>query len=257
MPSLEGAQAWLDRAEEHLTNLRAACSVLGKAEVDAMIASIRFDLPDDGGGWAYTRPTKAIPPQASILVGESVQALRRCLDYLVYEVASLDSGAEQQDTQFPIDYSESVFDRRRQRTGPEDHRCYLIGVNDKHAAVIKALQPFRKTNGTKWTSTLGNLSNPDKHRHLTVAKSEDRNRIVGWGPATDATDHEVIRVSTDSFTFSWLLTMPNHVYMKFHITAYIALEDGLRLIETLDNLKAEVTKVIQEFAPCFGGKCQH
>jgi hypothetical protein len=260
MPDLMGAKAWLDRAEEHLANLKTLCSTTAKTEVDAMVASIRFEFPDEGNGWAYTKPTAQIPQLGSLLAGETIQALRRSLDYLIYEVAWLDSGVEQQDTQFPIDYSQNTFERRRTRQRPEDHGCYLIGVSDEHAAAIKLLQPFKGMNSPKWPKVLGNLSNPDKHRHLMVANSQSSSQITGWALASvGAANHEVTRVSPDSFTFSWHIdsSAPDRMHMKFHVTAYVALEDGRRVVEVLDEIKTEVTRVIADFAPCFEGHCLH
>lgn len=255
MPSLEGAQEWLDRTEEHLQDLKAICCGLVEAECDAMIGSIRINDVDVAvPSYKYTAPTTPIPSIVRILAGESVQALRRCLDYLVYEVAWLDSGVEQRDTQFPIDDHPDRFKRRLRRSNPGDHACHLIGVAGKHAAAIKLLQPFK---GVDWTETLRSISNPDKHRHLTMAKSESSSKIA-WHREQDATAHMVTRVAYDSFTF---LLRPDeglgNVYMKFHVTAYVALEKGVRLIDTLDQLKAEVADVLEDFAPCFDGKCRH
>ena len=260
MPSLEGAQAWLVRAEEHLTDLKNLCSPFTEAEVDAMIASIRLEFADEGGGWAYTRPAAPVPVSATVLTGEVIQALRRSLDYLIYELAWLDSGSEQADTQFPIDEWESTFERRRQRKaskrGGVDHACFLVGISDQHAAAIKLLQPFRETD---WTKTLGSISNLDKHRHLTVAKSQSSVSVSGWTVAANATDREIIRAAPNAFTFSMNLgsSVPTRMHMKFHVTAYMSLEDGRDLIETLENLVAEVGSVLADFSPCFEGKCHH
>ena len=254
MPSLEGAQDWLDRAKEHLQDLNVICCGLAEAECDAMIDSIRFD-DGDVPSWGYTTPTTPIPSMVRILVGESVQALRRCLDYLVYEVAFLDSGSEQHGTQFPVDSSENQFDGRRKPHSKQKNGCYLIGVSDKHAAAIKLLQPFN--NGVDWTRRLSSISNPDKHRRLTLAKSESSSKIA-WHRTYDPAAHMVTRVAYDSFTF---LIRPDeglgNMCMKFHVTAYVALEKGVRLIETLDQLKTEVGGVLEDFAPCFDGKCRH
>ena len=51
-----------------------------------------------------------IPAMLGILIGETIYNLRAILDYLVYELAILDSGQIQKGTQFPIEDTESEFD---------------------------------------------------------------------------------------------------------------------------------------------------
>ena len=178
-PSLEGAQSWLDRAEEHLLEVGNICDAITERECDAMIGSVRVDPPQPGVpvGYAYNSHTAPVPIRLRIFVGEAVQAMRRSLDYLVYELAFLDSGVEQNGTQFPIDASANVFDKRRKPHSKPTPRCFLIGVSDKHAAMVKRLQPFPRHN---WTAELRTLSNPDKHRRLTIADSRTSTRPTGW-----------------------------------------------------------------------------
>ena len=255
MPSLEGAQAWLDRAEEHLNDLTALCESIAERECDAMINTVRVESKPGVASYAYTKPTAIVPARLSILVGEAVQALRRTLDYLVYEVAFLDSGSAQDGTQFPIDNDEKTFDKRREPHSKPTNRCFLIGVSDEHAATIKHLQPFH---GTDWTKTLRSISNPDKHRHLVVAKNEARAKARGW--ARGAANGQTERVAPNAFTFLLQVDpgkLPDDMYMEFHVTAYAAFEDGAGVVELLNQLKAEVADVLTDFAPCFDGKCSH
>lgn len=256
MPSLEGANAWLSRAEEHLADIRILCDALAETECDSMMASIRFNSqPGEPPSYAYSRPTSPVPSRVSVLVGEAIQAMRRSLDYLVYELAFVDSGREQEDTQFPIDESPKRFWRRLKRKRLGDHSCFLIGVKVKHAAAIERCQPYK---GVDWTKTLNTLSNPDKHRYLTMAKSESKSTIT-WARARNATDHLVTRVAPDAFTFLLDVdpSMPNDMYMKFHTSAFISFESRLRVVDTLDQLKAEVGDVLKDFAPCFVSQCRH
>ena len=117
------------------------------------------------------------PHEVSILVGEAIQAMRRALDYLVYEIAFLDSGIEQDDTQFPVDQSPRRFWARRERNsrGLDDHSCYLVGVSNEHAGALQRDQPY---SGASWTERLARLSNPDKHRHLTVTQHQTKMRVA-------------------------------------------------------------------------------
>jgi len=49
------------------------------------------------------------------------------------------------------------FTRRR--------HTWLKGVNQRHVASIEGYQPYRRCD---WTKTLVSLSNPDKHKRLTI-----------------------------------------------------------------------------------------
>ena len=244
---LEGAQAWLDRAEEHLRDLTTLCGSIAERECDAMIGTVRVESqPGKPASFAFTKPTAIVPARLSILVGEAIQAMRRSLDYLIYEVAWLDSNFEQEDTQFPIDDRPDTFERRRKRSRPSDHGCYLIGVSRKHAAAIKLLQPF---NAVDWTKTLRSISNPDKHRHLIVAKNEARATLQAW--AHGAANGQTERVAPDAFTLllhTGDVDTPDNMYVKFHVTAYVAFEDSVGVVELLDQLKTEVTNVLEDFS---------
>ncbi|MCH8188130.1 MAG: hypothetical protein IIB66_05415, partial [Proteobacteria bacterium] len=107
-----------------------------------------------------TFPIEPVPHIIKILVGEITYNLRAALDYLVYELARLDSGEVKNGTQFPIEDTEDGFKRKR--------NAFLKGVSDKHVAIIESLQPY---SGCDWTRILRDLSNPDKHRQLTISKS--------------------------------------------------------------------------------------
>ena len=98
-PSLDNAYARVRRAEHHLSKLKSESpgilsSVLGWAEGQEGL--VVPDLPVDDG-------ITSLPPTFGIRVGEAIYNLRAALDYLVYELAILDSGNVQQGTQFPIE----------------------------------------------------------------------------------------------------------------------------------------------------------
>jgi hypothetical protein len=98
----------------------------------------------------------------SVVIGEIVYNLRSALDYLVFELAGLDSGCIIEGTQFPIERSQKSF-KWRVRGG------WLDVLNAAHVAAIEALQPYR---GCQWAAVLQNLSNPDKHVHLVPSQAE-------------------------------------------------------------------------------------
>ncbi len=265
MPFLQGSDAWLDRAEEHFQDLVARCSSLSQSECDAVIRDLSIDHPKETQSIALQVSPEALDPsphpgpavpvstRISILVGEITQALRRSLDYVVYELAWLDSGIRQNGTQFPIDDHTRTFEGRR--------KGYLIGVSDKHAAAIKRLQPFQ---GTRWTKILRTLSNPDKHRHLTIAMQRSGLNLAGMSlPAGTS-------IFNGKGTWVAMPTQPGELrlrvtlddlgpdaHVEYKVAPHIAFDDGSRVVESLDQLKAEVAHVLEDFRPCFDGHCHH
>ncbi len=212
-PSLDNAYARVRRAEHHLSKLKSESpgilsSVLGWAEGQEGL--VVPDLPVDDG-------ITSLPPTFGIRVGEAIYNLRAALDYLVYELAILDSGNVQQGTQFPIEDTKDGW----RRNGPK----YLRGLCTKHQAAIERLQPYK---GCNWTKRLRALSNPDKHRTLTVVR---RGPLI-----TNA-------------NFSSSIVTPMVMYRKFSF--HIIFDDGSEVIETLQVLKNEVSGVLDQFNPEF------
>jgi hypothetical protein len=88
------------RAEEHIVDLQKQVDNIFKMQRDAFGAyfdpnpphELRTSLP----------PETFVVMRFGVVVGEVAYNLRAALDYLVFQLASLDSGSEQSDTQFPI-----------------------------------------------------------------------------------------------------------------------------------------------------------
>src|SRR3989442_13745286 len=59
---------------------------------------------------------------------------RSALDYLIGQLANLDSGPGERRTQLPIESTPEGFKKRRD--------SFLEGVNDAHVAAIERLQPY-------------------------------------------------------------------------------------------------------------------
>ena len=100
-PSLDNAYARADRAQQHLESLKRE---LDKAFANpSPIFSQLGDAMADGDFIIVDYSGRLLRPIWGILVGETVYNLRAALDYLVYELAILDSGQIQEYTQFPIE----------------------------------------------------------------------------------------------------------------------------------------------------------
>lgn len=150
-PSLDGAYARVDRAAKHLADLKEEIELLWR---------LRPDLPDGipaGLTGTFVHISESLPPIISILIGEIVYNLRAALDYLIYELAILDSEEPQEYTQFPIEDT--------QESWLKHHNRHLKGLSCKHQMAIDLLQPYR---GCNWTRVLRDVSNLDKHRKLNV-----------------------------------------------------------------------------------------
>jgi hypothetical protein len=152
---LDGAFQRVDRAQEHLLELKQLLDSFRQRYLDAVTIYFNPDPPYHPHV-IHPRLTPATEHLFGIVVGEICYNLRSALDYLVYELALSDSGVVQNGTQFPIDDTPKKF------AGHVPTR--LIGLSAAHVAAIERLQPY---NGCNWPKVLRILSNPDKHRQLT------------------------------------------------------------------------------------------
>jgi hypothetical protein len=225
MQSLDGAYQRVKRAGVHLTNLNRRVDILSRKIHDNVIIKrtpTAFILPDgrkvNGVLGEAKFPFEPVPDIVKILVGEIIYNLRASLDYLVYELARLDSGKIIDGTQFPIEDKKEVFWGR--------HRSYVKGLSDKHIAMVEVLQPY---NGCNWTRTLRELSNPDKHRQLTM-------------PFV-LTALSIPQGSTEA------IIVGQPVDMNDGISIYIKFRERTSVIDraTLKQLKTEVTKTLDAF----------
>lgn len=158
-PSLHDSYVRLDGARKDLETL--------DREVRAFLAQdvyrvLREDDPKTRErvlGIRIARP----PADWGRRAGHIVNDLRIALEYLVYQLAWLDSGTIQKRTQFPICDTLEAFasDLKQGR---------LNGLSPPHVEAIESCQPY---NGVRWLRQVRVLSNTDKHRHLQSATSEN------------------------------------------------------------------------------------
>ncbi len=166
---LADAETRVERARKHLTELFGVLE--GTAEACFAELQIEHD-PATGELLRVVEPETlpGPPPLASVLIGETVYNLRAALDYVVYVLASTNTGTDVVGTQFPIESNAGQFDARvTGRLGKKIFPQFLKGVHPDHVQMIRALQPFE---GCAWTRVLRDLSNPDKHRQLTILLTE-------------------------------------------------------------------------------------
>jgi hypothetical protein len=231
---LDGCTERVDRAGEHLVNLRDLISATIEKHKNSFV--VEFDpLPPNDVIRPRRPQSLPTPYRVGILIGEVLYNLRSALDYLVFELARHDSGSPQDDTQFLIESTPESFRGKTKRR--------LRGLNAAHIAAIERLQPY---NGCIWTKTLRDLSNPDKHREL--------HNIMGRYSGQAFT-----RLTRDDAAFDRInapITSAIHpvhgeVDVKFDYSERILFADGAPIMETLKEIKTQVAKTLADFKPEF------
>lgn len=210
----------MDRAGEHLADLKDRIGRYAKTQKDNITVQMH------GGAPHLVIAVEPPPRMFSVLVGEVIQNLRTGLDYLVYALAWLDSGAYQPKTQFPIESTCDGFKGRRS--------TYLKGVSDEHVAAIERLQPF---NGGDWLGALADASNKDKHRalHLVVAQGSGTVDLRAPGHAGEGA------------------SLDGQMHVHHNPTLDVAFSDGTPVLKPLEILEASVRGVLDSFKPDFEG----
>ncbi|WP_397535874.1 hypothetical protein [Roseateles sp.] len=227
MPSLDDAYTRLERADEHLSQVRALALQICNAQAEA--TKVRQEpgqtiQPGEIGQiFEVESASTPIVGRLAILVGDSVNNLRSCLDYLVGELAELDSGSRKPRTQFPVETSPAAFRGQRKR--------FLNGVGDTHAAYIETLQPY---NGTVWTAKLSSMSNWDKHNKLVLV-AHDYLVSASVTQGEPSPSGEVA------------------IQLQFAIqpSLRIQLENGLQLLDSLQEIRDGVASTLDHFSSAF------
>ena len=173
-----------------------------------------------------------IPLRIGIIIGDVCYNLwRAALDYLVFNLSALNSGLDYQGTQFPIEIRRKDFRRRVEERG------VLGGMNVTHRDMIEKLQPC---NGSKWSRTLKEISNPDKHRKITVTN-------VGQNVASRSVQPDDLGNVSGPVMSTGFGDGKPEMHTEVQITTLIVLGDGTPVIEALEQLKTEVTQVLLTF----------
>lgn len=161
MPSLNDSNVRLSRGLEHLEEVRSLTQTICQTQAEATKVQVspgKTLMPGEFGRvFSVESADTPIENRLSVLVGDTVNSLRSCLDYIVGELAELDSGSRKPRTQFPVERSPESFNNRR--------KTFLAGLNDVHISYIESLQPYM---GVSWTTKLASMSNWDKHNKLVL-----------------------------------------------------------------------------------------
>lgn len=165
----------------------------------------------------------------SITSGETIYNLRAALDYVVYDLARIGVGKPVAGTQFPIEETQAKFNSRisGKNAKGEPVPQHLKGVPPGAIRLIAQLQPFA---GCRWTRELRDLSNPDKHRHLSSLRSNLAGKI-----------NEAEMVDFDPETLRGSLRI------RFDAEVEVFFADDRPVLETLQDLCREVDATVQMF----------
>jgi hypothetical protein len=225
---LDSAWQRILRADEHLIDLRQRISNFVEEQHNLIVAQFQTDRPQNIRDIV---PVQVYAPMSiAIRIGEICYNLRTALEYLVFELAKLDSGIVQHRTQFPIEDTRRGFEGRI-KSG------WLNGLNSTHIAAIERLQPY---NGCNWTRALREISNKDKHREFPSIKGGVTLRLYSRGDweftSLDLPIHRTFHPSTRK-----------EVNVKVDIRSEIAFDDGTLITQALEEIKAAIAKTLADF----------
>jgi hypothetical protein len=248
----EFIQARMDRAREHLDELRRDVQSLQETDRARIVTQLGTDKTQVAINLVYRRPHPN--RRWGALVGDFAHCIRSALDNTVYAIALTNADtlppADDRILCFPI--ADTNDDWRRVKRS-------VRSLPSAVRAVIEAAQPCRGGNAV--LSVLGSLNDMDKHRVPTaiagsLAKAETvfhkppQGEIVKVlaldGPAV--TEAPLVVVS-----FSEPQTAKPDVTLKLASTIFLAQPSGpggwIEAFKTLEQIEAEAKAVIDTLMP--------
>lgn len=233
---LNGATLRFNRANRHFTEAETLVKGWGDSCKDSVTRNT--DGTHRMGKWP------ALPDALPLAVSDAIHNLRAALDYIVFELARLDSGQDDPDgTQFIIEDVKSDPENPRRGFDPRS-RQYLKWLSPAHVIAIEHLQPYK---GVHWTKTLRDISNPDKHRRLMLPST--------FGRKLDALIHHDRPDGRFEGDPIWTPEGPGISRFDMEIDAQntiaIGLPDPVPLIPTLRTIQVGVHGTIEAFKPEF------
>ena len=228
---LTGAYKRIERADKHLQEIKSEVEILRQTQYDHMTVEHNPKTQK-----ALVQYSQLIVPWCIVLaVSDCIHSFRSALDYIIYELAKADSLKVQDGTQFLIEDTPEGFRKKVKRR--------LKGLTSLHVNAVESYQPYK---GVNWTKTLRDISNPDKHRELTVVDSDamrDFTMKFGNPGSFDGLPGKVFHGAGRGGAFDM------HVERKCTIS--IAFSNELLVIETLDVMKSQVAQTVEFFKPEF------
>jgi hypothetical protein len=251
---LEGCIAKLQRGEEHLASFVAESREF--IESGPYVVVPQFE-PETSEYVFRIKVLREPPLHWGTIIGDVLHNLRSALDYLVYDLARLDTGKEKpRGTQFPIVAETSKVYRARGLPR-------VAMLSGPHRAEIRRLQPYQVDHPFNHPlAVLNRLSNRDKHRliHATVGQNAGagpgfhfgqdvlglNNVQLTFGPLEDGAELARINIETSGPSPA--------VEVDGEFAIDIALRDGTAdsVLGILVDARTAVAEVVARFAPAFG-----
>ena len=159
---LAGVYAKIERAGEHVDNLRNALKSFG----DENPQKIRPEYNVDSRKLSLViADAKRLPPNIGILIGECLYQQRSALDHLIWKLIEWAGNKPPAKSGFPIFTTPEGY---KTRSG-----AMIKGLSASAEKRIRSLQPFNRgaaaQNDSLWK--LQELNNTDKHRLLIVTRT--------------------------------------------------------------------------------------
>jgi len=229
---LQAALYRVMRANEHLKDLGERATALTLEQQKTAIAHFQAHGQQEHG--RITPLRVGVPMSFPVRIGEICYNLRTALEYLVFEIAKLDSGSPQDFTNFPIVDSKDKF-----RAWKKDARSK--GINPAHIACFERFQPYK---GCNWARALVIISNKDKHREFP--------KLGGTAALIFYTmiDRSYLTLALPIIRAPHPLT-GEAMDMKIDFKSTISFDDGTPVIQTLKEIVFGVTETLDAFEPEF------
>lgn len=166
-PSLEGVEAKLGRAGEHLDALYSEVrEFVSNGDPHELVKH----TDQEARTFRVTMKVLKEPDEIcwGLLLGDFLHNLSSALDHLVWQLVLLNSRAATRDNHFPIAMRGTQYWCARKNGTPSLRDRALRDVADEHRALIDEAQPYRGGQLAKQhpLAILHDLSNIDKHRFL-------------------------------------------------------------------------------------------
>jgi len=262
---LLGCELKADRANEHFETLKRIVDDFLRSEPYAVVNNFESEF---GHHVARIKIHERPPLTLSPIIGDFIHNLRSLLDHLIWQLvrrAGNDPNVGR--PQFPIftkdPFDATIYDARKDwKNALGTWRSQTRGVSDEDVAILKELQPYKRTDrpDDHPLARLSQLSNWDKHRELHFATQG----LAVVGSQTKATnalvtllyvpsDWKVLEDGAIVARFTGTALHSEHkVNMNLDITPDVAFGEGsplegLRVKQTLLDIGQYVFDVFQRF----------
>jgi hypothetical protein len=167
----------------------------------------------------------SVTEPARRLVSEYALHARAALDYIIFTLAELNTGSEQDGTQFPINSLAKDFPKKPDGTGTGTGALrHLTAIQ---IALVERFQPY---NGFSLLQVLNKLSNRDKHREFV--------HIAAFGTTAPVSAAQGSPTS-------------DQMSANFRRSLEIVLHDGNNALDTLRIIQTDLRQILDAFTSLF------